>query len=92
VRAIVVTTPEDVKEQEVPDYLDHLVIPLPTPMRFEPADAPLPTIADAYPTVLLARHTIRHDDPRIGERVAFWPTSWADYWGMDAIKRAGMLP
>lgn len=90
--AIVVTTPEDVKEQEVPDYLDRLVIPLPAPFRAEAYGEALPKVMEAYPTVMLARHTIRHDDPRIAERVAFWPTSWADHWGMDAIKRAGMLP
>lgn len=81
-RAIVVTSPETVEEQEVPDHLNHLVIPARTPAA----------ITDGYPIVILSRYTLRHEDPRIAARVAFWPTSWADHWGIDAIQRAGMLP
>lgn len=91
-RAWVITGPDQVEEQEVADGTQAIVVPIPTPPVFAEEGDFLPTVAAAYPTMLLQAHMLQHTDPRTPHRVtAFWPSSWRDQWGMDLLRERGII-
>lgn len=89
-KCLVITQPGHVKEMNLSGREPYLVMPVPTPPLYAIADT-LPPIVEAYPTVMLRRHTIRRGEPGrhplYEEYVCYWPDSWRDEWAMQEFER-----